>query len=320
MRFYNRCVEAKILGEKPICIETLRRLLKSEGLYKTRPPHQPRKRYEMRYFGELWVADFMHGPKLHAQEGDKRKKRAILMAIIDDHSRVITGFAWGLAEDTKLIEAVFKDAILTYGIPDRFYCDNGPAFSSQYLALVCASLNVGLIHSKPYDSPSRGKVERFFRSVRQGFLCDVGEESGLTLQALNENFRDWLRDYHHRHHHGIDGRPLDRLQASSSQYPRKRIDSDSLEEFFMVTVKRLVNKDSTLSLNNVIYEVPPEFIDQRVELKFKQERPTEVFLYHDGRRVTKVTPVDSQLNGMVYKPSPRISDLALHELIQGGKT
>jgi hypothetical protein len=286
--------------------------LKAEGLYK-KQTRIPRKRFEMRYFGELWTADFMHGP--HLIDG-KRKKRAILMAIIDDHSRYITGFQWGLAENTKLLEHTFKEAILTHGCPDRFYCDNGAAFSSSYLQLVCANVGIGLVHSKPYDSPSRGKIERFFRTVRQNFLPDVKEDDpAWTLKRLNEAFAVWIRDaYHQRTHSGIQMRPIDRYQISIRDFPRKRVDEESLEEHFLVTAQRSVGKDSTVSLGSVVYEVPSELIGQRVEIKYSQDRPGEVFLYDNGIRITKIMPVDSQLNGQIYKPSPRISDVALHSI------
>lgn len=316
-RFYDRCIRENLLGIPPVCVETLRRLLKIEGLYKHAAITQARKRFEMRYFGELWTCDFMHGPQVTTTGAGKTKK-AILMAIIDDHSRVITGFEWGFAENTKLVEAVFKDAILAHGIPDRLYCDNGSAFSSSYLSLVCAHINVGLVHSKPYDSPSRGKIERFFRTVRQGFLVDIRDNDPWTLDRLNTNFRKWITDYHQRNHHGIHGRPIDRLQASVRAYPRKRIDADGLDEYFLATTHRTVNKDSTISLHGVTFEVPPQYIDQKVEVRFKQDQPSEVFLYLNNRRITRITPVDSQINGMTYKPSPRISDIALHQIYNPG--
>ena len=320
VQFYERCVKADVLGRPPFGVETLRRFLKQEGLFTKTAPAKARKRYEMSRFGELWVGDFMHGPEVKPDSSAARKKKAILMAIIDDHSRFITGFEFGFAEDTKLVETVFKDAILNHGIPDRLYCDNGPSFSSTYLSLVCAHLNVGLVHSKPYDSPSRGKIERFFRTVRQGFLIDVKEDDdSWTLEKLNTSFRKWIAEYHLRNHHGIAGRPIDRVQISIREYPRKRIDAESLEEYFLATTHRCVNKDSTVSLHGVIFEVPTQFIDQKVELKFKQGQSSEVFLYHNSRRITRITPVDSQMNGMQYKPSPRISDVALHQIIKPGE-
>ncbi len=318
VKFYDRLVNHGMLGVPPVGMETIRRFLKNEGLYKNREA-TPRKRFEMRYFGELWTADFMHGP--HLIEG-KRKRRAILMAIIDDHSRLIVGHHWGFAENTKLLENVFKEAILAHGVCDRFYCDNGSAFSSQYLSLVTANLGIGLVHSKPYDSPSRGKIERFFRTVRQNFLPDVTDnDPAWSLGKLNDAFAIWLRDkYHARAHSGIGMRPIDRYQISIRDYPRKRVDEESLEEHFLVTTHRSVGKDSTVSLNTVTFEVPPQYIGRRVELKFSQDRPGDVFLYDNGRRITKITSVDAQLNGQIYKPSPRISDVALHEVAKDGKS
>lgn len=309
VKFYDRLNKSGALGVPTVGMETVRRFLKAEGLYKRRTA-TPRKRFEMRYFGELWTTDFMHGP--HLIDG-KRKKRAILMAIIDDHSRMIVGFEWSWAENTKLLENVFKDAILAHGCPDRIYCDNGAAFSSHYLIIVSANLGIGVVHSKPYDSPSRGKIERFFRTVRQNFLPDVNEaDPSWTLAKLNEAFAIWIRNYHQRSHSGIQMRPIDRYQISVRSYPRKRVDEETLEEHFLVTTHRSVGKDSTVSLNNVTFEVPPEFIGRRVELKFSQKIPGDIFLYDNGIRVTKIAPVNSQLNGQTYKPSPRISDIALH--------
>lgn len=311
VKFYDRLMGNDVFKLKPVGIETVRRFLKAEGLYKNRTA-TPRKRFEMRYFGELWTTDFMHGP--HLING-KRKRRAILMAIIDDHSRMIVGYKWDWAENTKLLENVFKEAILGYGCPDRLYCDNGPAFSSHYLNLVCANLGIGLVHSKPYDSPSRGKIERFFRTVRQNFLPDFKDDDPqLSLQKLGEAFDIWIRDYHQKTHSGIQMRPLDRYQVSIRNYPRKRVDEELLEEHFLVSTQRSVGKDSTVSLGNVVYEVPPQFIGKRVDLKFSQDRPDSIFLYENGIRISKVSPVDSRFNGQIYKPSPRISDVALHEV------
>jgi len=315
VKFYDRALEAKLLGEPPICMETLRRFLKIENLYKTRTT-QPRKRFEMSYFGELWTCDFMHGPMVLESADGRRRKKAILLAIIDDHSRLIVGHAFGFVENTGLIELVFKDAILAHGLPDRLYCDNGSAFSSHYLSRVCAHLNIGLVHSKPYDSPSRGKIERFFRTVRENFLVDIKDEAAWDLERLNEAFSRWIREHYHQgQHHGIQARPLDRYQISIRNYPRRRVAAENLEEFFLVTVDRTVNKDCTVSLNGVYYEVPPQYIGKRVELKFSQDTPTEVYLYDNGARVGRIAPVDSRLNGKsFYQPGSRISDVALHEI------
>jgi len=261
----------------------------------------------------------MHGPHVLEAPLSTKKRKAILLAIIDDHSRLIVGGEFGFFENTKLIEQVFKDAILAYGIPERLYVDNGPSFSSEYLKKTCAYLGIGLVHSKPYDSPSRGKIERWFKTVRESFLAPYGQKpfDGVDLKTLNEVFRQWLREqYHHRNHSGIDARPIDRYQDSVTKYPMRRIDEDALDEFFMVRVERSVNNDSTVSFQGVIYEVPPSYIGRRIELRYIQERPTDVYLYENGIRVQKCHPVDSKANGQLYRPQRRDSEIALHEAFQ----
>ena len=100
------------------------------------------------------------------------------------NSRVITGGEFGFQENTLLLEKVFKAAILQYGVIARLYVDNGASFSSEYLSRVCASLGIGLVHSKPYDSPSRGKIERFFRTVREMFLSQFHPNHPCFLKSF----------------------------------------------------------------------------------------------------------------------------------------
>lgn len=298
-KFYRVCLKAKALGEPPICQQTLRRFLKTKKLFNEGSIAKGRKRYEMDYFGELWVGDFMHGPIV---ESPKRKK-AILLGIIDDHTRMIVGHRWSLEETTLPIEMVFKEALLKYGKPDKLYVDNGPSFSSDYLRSVCAPLDIALVHSKPYDSPSRGKIERFWRTVRESFLSDF---KGTSLKQLNDAFDIWLRqDYHQVEHNGISCRPIDRYQQSLSGYPRSRINEEVLEEFFLVKLERKVNKDATISFKNLIYEVPAQYIGQRVQIRYRQENHRELFLYEKDKRITAIKVVDARANGKSYKPRAR---------------
>ena len=100
----------------------------------------------------------MHGPQVHV---GKRTVKAILCAVIDDHSRMLVGHRFNSSETISALTLVLKEAFLGYGIPKRLYVDNGPSFSADLLTRSCALAGISLIHSKPYDSPSRGKIERF---------------------------------------------------------------------------------------------------------------------------------------------------------------
>lgn len=300
VRFYKKVLESEILGTPPsLCLATVRRFLKAHHVARPQSVTN-RKRFEMSSFGELWTGDFMHGPQVKVLKG---MKKAILFAVIDDHSRLIVGSEFGVHENTIKIEDVLKNALLTHGLPDRIYLDNGASFSSHYLARACANFGIGIVHSKPYDSPSRGKIERFFRTVREGFLVQLkGEE--LSIEELNEKFKIWLRDdYHRAYHQGIKCRPLDRYTASVMSYPRKQIDPNLLNEHFMVSTQRRVKKDATVSLNGKLYEAPARYIGQTVELKHVQGDDSEIFIYEEDKRVTRIAYLDAVANGRTYRPT-----------------
>lgn len=126
----------------------------------------------------------------------------------------------------------------------------------------------------------------------------------INLEELNERFNIWIRDdYHKCVHQGIKARPLDRYTTSTMSYPRKRIDLNLLNEHFMVGLERRVKKDATVSLNGKLYEVPARFIGQSVELRHVQGDASEIFIYEDDKRVTRITQLDAVANGRTYSPT-----------------
>lgn len=291
---------------------TLRRFLKIRGLAKKqRGAAKARAKFEMPHANELWIADFMHGPKINS---DGKHRRAILCAIIDDHSRVITSgrFAW--TEEMNDILAAVRRGIATYGVPKRLYCDNGPAFIAKHLKEACARVGCSLLHSDPFDSPSRGKIERFNRTVRLRFLPRLTDEDRLSLQALNDRFAQWLHDdYHLRRHGGIGMKPLDRYLLSCEQTMIRRLSEGEIDHAFMGRITRLARNDATVSVGSRFYEVPPEFIGARCDLRFPIGWPERLFLYQDDKPLTRVKPVDLVDNARFHAPRVRVGDRRVPE-------
>jgi transposase InsO family protein len=289
-----------------VCEATLRRFLKVRGLDKAvRGPGKARAKYEMPHPNDLWVGDFMHGPRVKTPKG---KRKAILCAIIDDHSRVIVGGRFSFHEETADLLHTLRDAIATYGVSKRFYCDNGPAFSSHHLTEACGRIGCALLHSEPFDSPSRGKVERFFRTVRMRCLPRLTEEDLASLEALNEGFEHWLReDYHLRRHGGIDMKPLDRYLAGAEQTLISRLSPQEIDHAFMGRLTRCVRNDATVKVGGIFYEVPPEFIGARVDVRFPVGRPDELTLYRDDAPVCAIAPVDLVENARFHAQKVELS-------------
>ena len=225
---------------------------------------------------------------------------------------MVVGHAFSASETISALTLVLKEAFLSCGIPKRLYVDNGPSFSSELLARSCAMASISLIHSKPYDCPSRGKVERFFRTVRERFLSGVQE--GITLDELNEAFWLWLQeDYHHKLHTGIGQRPIDQYNASLSRVHIRRLSSTELDEIFLIRHERIVNNDATISFKGAIYEVPAAYIRQRIEIRHPVDSPEDLYLYDNGLRVGQIKLVDKKENARTFRPKSIPSNLSFHK-------
>jgi hypothetical protein len=238
----------------------------------------------------------MHGPYIKL-EGYPRKHKVFLIAAIDDHSRMICAHGWSTQENAMALEKVLKEGIARFGLPKALYCDNGSIFSSHHLQMACARLGIALIHSKPYDSPSRGKIERFFRTVRDKFLklLDLNEIDDLLL--LNQRFDTWLgKEYHYHHHSGIGETPVQRFFTDSQDTPVKHVSQEELDTAFQVTIYRTVRNDATISHNRILYQCPPELIGKKIQIRYTFDKPTQLMVYQDEQPVVTLTPCNPNEN------------------------
>lgn len=268
----------------------VRKFILSHDLKPTPPEPTPRKKFETPHVNDLWLSDFMHGQHLNI---DGVRRKLFLCGIIDDHSRLIVGARWTLKENTEALELVFKDALATYGCPKLFYCDNGAVYASHHLQLVCARLGIALVHSKPYDSPSRGKIERFWRTVREGFLPMVALNVDYSLENYNQLFAEWLAQHYQRQfHHGIQQTPLDRFLDDFKNISPRRVAKEELELGFYQSYRRKVKNDATVAVAAVLYEVPAKYIGAFVELRHPTGQPFDLWLYENEKTVLKLQKVN----------------------------
>lgn len=291
--------QGAVLPETILAPSTVHRLLTSKGLMQkqpTDPTSKDRRKFVTRMAGDLWMSDVMHGIAVCAEA--RRKQKTYLIAIIDDASRLIPHAEFTFSENTESYLPILEQAIRRRGIPLRLYVDNGSVFRSNHLALVCAKLGITLIHSRPYVPQGRGKIERFFRTVRLQFMPTITEEHKASLGALNRAFAGWLQgEYHQSPHKGIDGlTPMDAWARSCEnvRLPDATMDVDDL---FLFEEKRKVAADRTVSLKGTLYEVDAAFVGQTVTLRFnpsKIGRPITVL--HHGRPSGIAKVVDAYAN------------------------
>ena len=291
--------------DHPLAPSTVHRLLSREGLFDKKPPDgADRRRFAFRDAGELWMSDVMHGPKVRL---GRSRRKTYLIAFIDDATRVIPFAAFATAENIQAFLPVFKNALIRRGLPQRLYVDNGAAYRSRQLVLICAKLGVALVHARPYQPAGKGKIERYFRTLRAGWLSYLDAQALDSLQTLNRSLWAWIEgEYHNSPHRGIDGRtPLEQwaLASAGVRYPDATLD---LDEIFLFEARRLVHKDRTVSLNGRLYEVDPLLVGQKVILRYDPDAPPTrpLDVVHDGKHAGKATRLDAYANTAVKRGYP----------------
>ncbi len=279
-QLYRLLLSGGHISESDFSSNTLAKYVKKHSLL-TKQEKTTRKKFEKEHVNELWVSDFMHGPVVN-------KKKTYLCCIIDDHSRLITGYGWYYSENSLSLEITLKSAISRYGVPKVLYCDNGSAYISENIQLSCARIGTALVHTKPYDPAAKGKIERFNRTVRQMFMPNA---DFTNLEVLNKCFADWIeRHYNRAKHSTTKESPIDRFVADIAQV--KRISENEMQQLFLQRLKRKVKKDSTISLNSKDYEVPSKYISEYIELRFDNSKADEIYLYEDDKPVLRLKAVN----------------------------
>src|SRR5947207_8085666 len=246
---------------------TIRRMFTRTGLTALTPAADAPAfgRWEASRPNEIWTGDAMHAIRLQG-------RKTYLFAFLDDHSRAVMAARFGFAEDTIRLAAALRPALASRGVPEHVYVDNGSAFVDAWLLRACAKLGIKLVHSAPGRPQGRGKIERFFRTVGDGFVVEIAAGNGKPgrqfhdLAEMNRPFTAWVENVYHRRVHSETGMaPLARWMTGA---PFPVPAAADLAEPFRCSEHRTVSKTALVSLHGNRYQVDPQLVGRRVELVF----------------------------------------------------
>ncbi len=273
------------------------RLLASNGLSgpKMKLEAKARYRFVAAVCGELWQGDACHGPKLFdaAQGRDVRVK---IFGLLDDKSRLVTYLRASFHERQEDFLRVLFEAVRRRGIPRSLLLDNHGSFCGADARVTCAQLGIRLVYARPRDGASKGKIERFWRTLRAHVLDRLDLRVVKTLDDLNLRLMSWVDgDYNIRPHGGLDGRtPLSAFEEDAEEI-RYACDHGELESKFVSHLERVVRNDSTCTVNGRVLEVPQHLRRRRVTLYYEVLRPDILWIEEGGVRVG-VREVDATAN------------------------
>jgi len=265
------------------------------------------RRFQRRDRNDLWQSDIKFGPKIIIRG---QKKQIYLVAFIDDATRFIVHAEFYDVMDKSIIHDCFKKAIMKEGAPLRVYFDNGGQFRNKRMQRLCAELSIKLLFTKPYNPESKGKIERFNRTV-ESFLEEAAIQDIQTLEAFNRYLNIWLAEcYHNKVHSSLKDTPFNVYQGS--KVPLRFVDPNLLAEAFLYSDDRIVDKSGCISINKQMYEVSLTLIGSRVEVIYDPLDKSEVTVRHTPsgfiKRVGKLAIGTSSAPRpkipSAFKPSP----------------
>ncbi|MEW8997856.1 MAG: DDE-type integrase/transposase/recombinase [Thermoanaerobacter sp.] len=297
---YETLIGEGIISPDKVSLSTFYRFLKNIPVKSLDKEKEGKtKRFSHEFINELWQTDVMYGP--YIKEG-KTKRQTYLIAYIDDASRLCTYARFYYTQNFLALRDSFKEAVLRRGIPKMLYTDNGKIYRSTQFEYICASLGTSLIHAEPFSPHSKGKIERFFHTVRMRFLSTIDPTSIKSIDELNMMFFKWLEDdYNRKEHSSIGMSPLDFFMSQISRVNMCG-DIDMLNECFLIRVNRKVNKDATLKVENILYETEEKFKGMRLEVRYDPQwlkDNTPLLLFHEGKKVGEAYKVNFHDNAKI---------------------
>jgi transposase InsO family protein len=284
---YDMLVDEGAFMNKDVSIATVRRFVKeNRAVLAADGPKAQMLRFAMEHVNDLWMTDIMYGPYVGTGASTNKKKATYFLAYIDDASRLVAYAGFSLAQDMASLRHSFKEAVLRRGLPKVLYTDNGKIYRSQGFEYLCANLGVTLLHHAVGACHQKGKIERFFRTVRLRFLSVLKNTDLDNIDTLNVKFGEWLQnDYHDRPHDGLSGEtPLGFFLRQASRVTLVT-DLAEFNDKLLVSVRRTVKKDATISLGGNLYETDAFLAGEKLDARYDPDagnRIGELFLYREG--------------------------------------
>lgn len=298
MDVYRRIIEKGIITKSQLAQTTFYRFIREYELLKDKEPDtKKRLAFAMEYANQLWQGDTMFGPYVKDSTGKSIQTK--LIAFIDDASRVITHGEFFNSENTDALIAVLKAAFYKRGIPEQMYCDNGGIYTGQEITLVCSRVGCILRHTPVRDGAAKGKIERFFRRVRDQFLSRNLDLSNLN--SLNKQFSLWVEEeYNSSIHSAIGMKPIDRFALDL-----KRIKflnpNQANDEFFFAEDTRSVKNDNTFSFKSIRYETPSDLRGKKITIRYDRQKTNKIVIFYKDQRIGEARKLDLIANGKLRR-------------------
>ncbi len=226
-----------------------------------------------------------------------------ICAIIDDHSKMILGSGVYDSQETTIVEDVYRRAILSFGVFDATYVDNGSQFVSTKLIDALSRLGIRHLRAKPYSGQSKGKIEVYNRLINS-YMAECRAQKVKTLEEARFWWNLFVEDYYHdKPHEGIKEYynsygievPAEgitpRQEFNRDSRPLKYLDAKLVGQAFLHHDTREVDKGACVGFEGRRYEVSASLIGATVNISWDPMATETITVSYPGIAPFQVKPL-----------------------------
>ncbi|NLX70241.1 MAG: DDE-type integrase/transposase/recombinase [Clostridiales bacterium] len=295
---YHELIANGYISYDEVSLCTVQRFIKKANITPQKLEPQDRRAFEFEFPNDCWQSDISVGPYLTI--GNKKYKTYII-AFLDDASRLILHCKAFFSDNFISLLTAFKKAVAKRGIPKKLFVDNARVYQSEQMQLICASLGTILCFARLYSPESKGKIERWFRTLHDQWMNTTDWLTFESLDNLNARLARYAEQYNNTIHSSIKQKPIDKYTRYIDKLrfiPSKQ----ELNYTFLYRVTRTVKNDATISMNGILFEVPLKYVGDKISIRYDPTCLDKAFIFtEDGKLADTIYPVNKIENTKVLR-------------------
>lgn len=305
-QIYEKLINTNEITSKELSLSTVTRFVSTIKKTKNLKPITEYKRYEKEHINEVWYGDTTYGPYITI---DGKKRRVYIIALIDDASRKITACEAFLEDNYISLMKVIKSGISSCGKPKLFSFDNGANYRSNQMTLLGARIGVAINYCPAYTPTSKAKIERFFLTLKNQYLCLIKPNDYHDLDTFNNDLRAYIQKYNTTPHSSLEDNmsPNDRFYKESNIIIE--MSQEKIEKAFLLELERTVTPDSVIKIDNIEYEVDYHYQNQKVLLRYSPDLSKVYVVDKSDNSLKEIKLLDKISNSGVKREKISLSEI-----------
>ena len=294
---YDKLSDEGYINSNDICLGTVLKFIRDNKLIFNETENIDRRAFVMEHANDCWQADTSNGPYLTIKG---KKTLTYLIAIIDDASRLIVGARFYFNDNSLNLQDIFKSSVKKYGVPKKLFVDNGKTYKNDQFNIICASLGLVLIHARPYSGASKGKIERFFHTMKETWMRGLNWNEIASIDELNNSLNQFITDYNNTVHNSLKNDQDENITPNNRWFRDsqliKKLDNNFIDIAFLHTAYPKIRSDAIAYIKSHEFEVPMKYIGKKIIVKYNPHNYETAWIYENnklGEAIHLVNKVDN---------------------------